>query len=147
MNTITKIVNFFNKAVPNPTSKNFNTQLGCDMEETAEMLQSLRGHSMETDEALKAFTNQVIEFANKLKTGEIKVEVENRVDFLDAICDKTVTSVGLAVYENMDVEKGLDEVAESNNSKFDLDGNPIFDQNMKIIKGPNYFKANLQQYV
>lgn len=147
MNTITKIVNFFNKAVPNPTSKNFNTQLGCDMEETAEMLQSLRGHSMETDEALKAFTNQVIEFANKLKTGEIKVEVENRVDFLDAICDKIVTSVGLAVYENMDVEKGLDEVAESNNSKFDLDGNPIFDQNMKIIKGPNYFKANLQQYV
>ena len=147
MNTITKIVNFFNKAVPNPTPKNFNTQLGCDMEETAEMLQSLRGHSMETDEALKAFTNQVIEFANKLKTGEIKVEVENRVDFLDAICDKTVTSVGLAVYENMDVEKGLDEVAESNNSKFDLDGNPIFDQNMKIIKGPNYFKANLKQYV
>ena len=147
MNTITKIVNFFNKAVPNPTSKNFNTQLGCDMEETAEMLQSLRGHSMETDEALKAFTNQVIEFANKLKTGEIKVEVENRVDFLDAICDKIVTSVGLAVYENMGVEKGLDEVAESNNSKFDLDGNPIFDQNMKIIKGPNYFKANLQQYV
>lgn len=147
MNTITKIMNFFNKAVPNPTSKNFNTQFGCDMEETAEMLQSLRGHSMETDEALKAFTNQVIEFANKLKTGEIKVEVENRVDFLDAICDKIVTSVGLAVYENMDVEKGLDEVAESNNSKFDLDGNPIFDQNMKIIKGPNYFKANLQQYV
>lgn len=147
MNTITKIVNFFNKAVPNPSSKNFNTQLGCDMEETAEMLQSLRGHNMETDEALKAFTNQVIEFANKLKTGEIKVEVENRVDFLDAICDKTVTAVGLAVYQKMDVENGLDEVAESNNSKFDLDGNPIFDQNMKIIKGPNYFKANLQQYV
>ena len=147
MNTITKIVNFFNKAVPNPTPKNFNTQLGCDMEETAEMLQSLRGHNMETDEALKVFTNQVTEFANKLKTGEIKVEVENRVDFLDAICDKTVTAVGLAVYEKMDVENGLDEVAESNNSKFDLDGNPIFDQNMKIIKGPNYFKANLKQYV
>lgn len=147
MNTITKIVNFFNKAVPNPTPKNFNTQLGCDMEETAEMLQSLRGHNMETDEALKAFTNQVTEFANKLKTGEIKVEVENRVDFLDAICDKTVTAVGLAVYEKMDVENGLDEVAESNNSKFDLDGNPIFDQNMKIIKGPNYFKANLKQYI
>lgn len=147
MNTIAKIVNFFNKAVPNPTSKNFNTQLGCDMEETAEMLQSLRGHNMETDEALKHFTHQVIEFANKLKTGEIKVEVENRVDFLDAICDKTVTAVGLAVYQKMDVENGLDEVAESNNSKFDLDGNPIFDQNMKIIKGPNYFKANLEQYV
>ena len=147
MNTITKIVNFFNKAVPNPTPKNFNTQLGCDMEETAEMLQSLRGHNMETDEALKVFTNQVTEFANKLKTGEIKVEVENRVDFLDDICDKTVTAVGLAVYEKMDVENGLDEVAESNNSKFDLDGNPIFDQNMKIIKGPNYFKANLKQYV
>lgn len=147
MNPINKIVNFFNKAVPEPTEKNFNTQLGCDLEETAEMLSALRGHNMESDERLIAFTKQMIEFADKLKRGEIKVEVENRVDFLDAICDKTVTAVGLAVYQKMDVENGLDEVAESNNSKFDLDGNPIFDQNMKIIKGPNYFKANLKQYV
>lgn len=147
MNPITKIVNFFNKAVPEPTEKNFNTQLGCDLEETAEMLSALRGHNMEADERLIAFTKQMIDFADKLKRGEIKVEVKNRVDFLDAICDKTVTAIGLAVYQKMDVENGLDEVAESNNSKFGLDGNPIFDENMKIIKGPNYFKANLQQFV
>lgn len=144
---IGRIVRWFNKAVPEPTEKNFNTQVGCDFEESAELLEALQGHNLEADEAIKAFISQVRDFATKLKTGEIKVEVKNRVDFLDAVCDKIVTSTGMATYKKMDVESGLEEVVASNESKFDLDGNPIFDENMKIMKGPNYWKANLESFV
>lgn len=145
--TINRIVNWFKKAVPEPNEKNFNTQVGCDFEESAELLDALQGHNLETDDALKAFASQVRDFATKLKTGEIKVEVKNRVDFLDAICDKIVTSTGMAVYEKMDIESGLEEVAASNDSKFGIDGNPLFDDNKKILKGPNYWKANLVSFV
>lgn len=145
--SIRRIVRWFNKAVPNPTPVNFNTQLGCDLEEQWEMLNAIEANNLESEEALTAFSAQLLEFANKLKKGEIILKVKNRVDFLDAICDKIVTSTGLATYERMDVEAGLEEVAASNESKFDLDGNPIFDENMKIKKGPNYWKANLESYV
>ena len=145
--SIGRIVKWFKKAVPEPTEKNFNTQFGCDLEETVELLAACEGHNMETDEALKIFQNQIYDFAEKLKKGEIKLIVKNRVDFLDAVCDKIVTSTGMAVFQNMDVEAGLEEVSASNDSKFDLDGNPIFDDNRKIMKGPNYWKANLESFV
>ena len=39
----------------------------------------------------------------------------------------------------------LHEVNRSNWSKF-VDGNPVFDENMKIVKGPNYFKPDLSKF-
>lgn len=145
--SIHRIVNWFKKAVPEPTEKNFNTQIGVHLEEVTEMLASLHGHNMETDEALKVFQNQVYDFAEKLKKGEIKVIVENRLDFLDAICDQIVTGTGAAIYQNMDIESAIEEVAASNDSKFDTDGNVLFNDDLKIIKGPNYWKPDLRPFV
>lgn len=47
----------------------------------------------------------------------------------------------------MDVPGGFGEVNRSNLSKFGENGEPIFDQNLKLIKGPNYFKADLEKYL
>ena len=41
----------------------------------------------------------------------------------------------------------LDEVQNSNMSKLDKDGKPIYNEAGKVMKGPNYFKPNLSKFV
>ena len=145
--TIAQIKEWFDTAVPEPTARNFTTQLGCDLEEGVELLESLQGNTLEAEERLKVFIQQMHEFAESMKRGEISVSVKNRVAFLDAVCDKIVTGTGLAAYEKMDIETALDVVNASNWSKFDEFGNPIFDENNKIIKSKHYFKPDLTTLV
>ena len=38
------------------------------------------------------------------------------------------------------------EGGNSNMSKLGLDGKPIFNENGKVMKGPNYYKPNLKNY-
>ncbi len=86
--------------------------------------------------------------ASRLKTmpnGVVVVE-ENRLAFLDAMVDQVVTATGSAQHLGMNIAGGLDEVNRSNWSKF-VDGKPIFDENGKIAKGPDYFKADLSPFV
>lgn len=146
---IHQIAEWFRKAVPHPTQKNFTTQLGVHIEEVAEMCEQLRGDTALDEAALNEFVQCMKKFSVDLKAGAVDVVLpeKNRIEFLDGICDQVVTGVGLAVYQNLDVESGLQEVADSNDSKFGVDGNPIFDENMKIIKGPNYRKPNLAAFV
>ena len=70
-----------------------------------------------------------------------------REEFLDGICDQIVTATGVGFMAKMNVAGGFGEVNRSNASKFGENGEPIFDPNLKLIKGPNYFKPNLKQYI
>lgn len=146
--TINRIVNWFEKAVPEPTKQNFNTQLGVHIEEFVEMMNEVSVGIGEVEEYSRILES-LHDLADKFKTGvmDANVQPENRANFLKEICDQFVTGTGLAYYEGMDVESALEETAASNESKFDLDGNPIFDDNKKIIKGPHYWKPELRPFV
>jgi predicted HAD superfamily Cof-like phosphohydrolase len=39
----------------------------------------------------------------------------------------------------------FNEIHRSNMSKLDEDGNPIYREDGKIMKGPNYFKPNFKK--
>ena len=41
----------------------------------------------------------------------------------------------------------FDEVQRSNMSKLDLNGKPIYSQQGKVLKGPNYFAPNLSKFI
>lgn len=86
--------------------------------------------------------------ANFLKANDEVVTVlpEDRANFLDAIIDQIVTGTGVGQHCGFPVVDALAEVNASNFSKFD-EGLPIVDANGKIMKGPNYFKASLDQFV
>ena len=43
------------------------------------------------------------------------------------------------------IEEVFDEIQRSNMSKLDTNGNPIFREDGKILKGENYFKPNIKQ--
>ncbi|MPW63497.1 hypothetical protein C0208_01475 [Moraxella catarrhalis] len=147
-NPVTAIIDWFKKAKPQPSIKNIFTQLGCHFEEISEMLDTIPECEVMADEMNTAAIN--------LKTADIDVygeQMENtisaidKVELLDSLCDQIVTALGVGYDLGFDMEGALWEVIKSNYSKFDDDGNPIFDENMKITKGNNYFKPNLEKYI
>ena len=146
---IQKTMDFFSKAFPEPKSKNIHTQLGVHYEEIAEMTRALKGLDAKT-----AFVIKMVADANELMARYLKesdnvldLSSSDRVEILDGICDQIVTATGFGYMLRMDVAGGFGEVNRSNFSKFGENGEPIFDQNLKMVKGPNYFKPSLDQFV
>ena len=146
--SIEKIVSWFERATPEPTPTNFNVQLGCHLEELAEMLRTLKGNDGYSHLQVGILTKTISNYADSLKSGNLSVALpkENRVEFLDGVLDQIVTATGLGVYQQMQVVDGLNEVADSNESKFE-DGKPLRNENQKIIKGKDYFKPQLDRFV
>lgn len=146
---ITKTMEFLLKGFPIVVSKNQHTQLGVHFEEIAEMLECIKSEDNFTQKYIENVQRVIVGFSAYLKREDnvIFVPVENREDFLDSICDQLVTAVGVGYVNNVDIVGGFGEVNRSNLSKFDNNGNPILDNNMKLIKGPNYYKANLKPFV
>lgn len=151
--TVSQIYNWFSKAVPEPEPQNIQTQIAVHFEEVAEMLSVISDAGTEMRNREEAeFVKNVMEFFQKrLKndtTGTyIKLDEINRTELLDALCDQIVTAIGVANFLGMDILGALKEVADSNDSKFDENGDPIFNEARKIVKGPNYFKPSLSKFV
>ena len=147
-----QIYNWFAKAVPEPAQKNKDTQLGVHFEEIAEMLQILmktapNGGVGSAFEHIAVAHAGILSLAEALKCGGISfAEDFSGIDMLDALADQMVTAIGVGYMYGYDVVGGLGEVADSNDSKFE-NGEPIFNENMKIMKGYNYFRPDLAQYV
>jgi predicted HAD superfamily Cof-like phosphohydrolase len=147
-NAVETCLGFFQKAVPEPADKNFTTQLGCHFEEVHEHLLELIPTTPETLNLLNEAKRATHALAEHLKTqGGVEIAPGRRLEFLDALCDQLVTAIGVAHMSGMDIVGGFDETNRSNLSKFDANGDPIFDQNMKVSKGPNYTKSDLTPFV
>ena len=100
-----------------------------------------------------SFSNDKI---NKLRIDLIKEELEelteamNNKDLLevaDALTDILYVTYGAGHAFGIDLDKCFEEVQNSNMSKLGEDGKPIYNQNGKVMKGPNYFKPNLNQFL
>ena len=93
---------------------------------------------------------------NKLRLDLIKEELEelteamNNKDLLevaDALTDILYVTYGAGHAFGIDLDKCFDQVQKSNMSKLDKDGKPIYNQAGKVMKGPNYFKPDLNQFL
>lgn len=140
-------LDFFKAAVPAPTNKNVMTQMGCHFEEVREMIQEIIPANGEAAYILNQAEMAVHQLAEMLKRHEDSISGVNRVGMLDAIADQMVTAIGSAYMMRMNILGGFIEVNQSNLSKFDKNGYPIFDKNQKVTKGPFYKKAELEQFV
>lgn len=149
MSDIQVTYDWFKKAIPEPTSKNFHTQLGVHLEEVGEMLEELNALTSTTQEMLTNTLNALQKFADHLKGNDLNIEVRagRETEFLDALCDQIVTATGVGYMESYLVPQALAEINASNWSKFDNENNPIFDENKKIIKSTNYFKPRLDKFI
>lgn len=133
---------WFVRAVPKPTPRNFDVQMGCHLEEVHEMLMATKGTDSKSEHALMAVEQALKVYADGLKSGEFSNVVHDRLEFLDALPDQIVTATGLGHMQGMDVVEATKRTNESNWSKF-VDGQPVFNEHGKIAKGPNYKKVDL----
>ena len=93
---------------------------------------------------------------NKLRLDLIKEELTelteamNNNDLLevaDALTDILYVTYGAGHAFGIDLDKCFDEVQNSNMSKLDESGKPIYNEHGKVMKGPNYFKPDLSKFV
>ena len=63
----------------------------------------------------------------------------------DALTDILYVTYGAGHAFGVDLDKCFDEVQNSNMSKLGLDGKPIYNENGKVMKGPNYFKPDINK--
>ena len=131
---LNEIVEWFNEAVPEPTDRNRQVQVGVHFEEVTEMMTAFR---------VAGLTNVL---ADNLKGGRLRLPEPNRIELLDSLCDQIVTAVGVAHMYGMDIEGALTEVNRSNYSKF-VDGHAMFNAQGKIAKPPTYTPPDLTPYV
>jgi len=65
----------------------------------------------------------------------------------DALTDILYVTYGAGHAFGIDLDKCFLEVQNSNMSKLDDNGKPIYNENGKVMKGPNYFKPNLNKFI
>ena len=93
---------------------------------------------------------------NKLRIDLIKEELEelseamknkDLLEIADALTDILYVTYGAGHAFGIDLDKCFEEVQNSNMSKLDENGKPIYNESGKVMKGPNYFKPDLSKFV
>ena len=80
------------------------------------------------------------ELGQAIKDKDIK-------EVADALTDILYVTYGAGHAFGIDLDKCFDEVQNSNMSKLDENGKPIYNESGKVMKGPNYFKPDLSKFV
>ena len=93
---------------------------------------------------------------NKLRIDLIKEELDelqeamknnDLLEVADALTDILYVTYGAGHAFGIDLDKCFDEVQNSNMSKLGENGDPIYNESGKVMKGPNYFKPDLSKFV
>ena len=71
------------------------------------------------------------------------------VDIADALGDQLYILCGTILKHGMQhiIEDVFNEIHSSNMSKLGEDGKPVYREDGKILKGPGYFKPNLNKFL
>ena len=93
---------------------------------------------------------------NQLRISLIKEELDELIEAMnkkdlvevaDALTDILYVTYGAGHAFGINLDDCFEEVQNSNMSKLDKDGKPIYNDKGKVMKGPNYFKPDLSKYI
>ena len=88
--------------------------------------------------------NLIKEELSELEEAVIKKDIK---EVADALTDILYVTYGAGHAFGIDLDKCFNEVQNSNMSKLDSNGKPIYNFDGKVMKGPNYFKPDLKKFV
>ena len=100
--------------------------------------------SLSTDKINKLRLDLIKEELNELKDA---MDNKDLLEVADALTDILYVTYGAGHAFGINLDKCFDEVQNSNMSKLDENGKPIYNVSGKVMKGPNYFKPNLSKFV
>ena len=85
----------------------------------------------------------------KEELGELKeaMDTKDLKEVADALTDILYVTYGAGHAFGINLDKCFEEVQNSNMSKLDSDGKLIYNNNGKVMKGPNYFKPDLTKFI
>ena len=83
---------------------------------------------------------------NELKDA-IKNNNNDIIEVADALTDILYVTYGAGHSFGINLDKCFNEVQDSNMSKLDENKQPIYNDNGKVMKGPNYFPPNLKKII
>ena len=80
---------------------------------------------------------------------ELKQAIVNKdlLEVADALTDILYVTYGAGHAFGIDLDSCFEEVQNSNMSKLGEDGNPIYNDAGKVMKGPKYYKPDLSKFV
>ena len=80
------------------------------------------------------------EFKEAIKSNDLK-------EVADALTDILYVTYGAGHAFGINLDKCFEEVQQSNMSKLSEDGKPIYNEAGKVMKGPKYFKPDLNKFL
>ena len=83
---------------------------------------------------------ELMEFKEAVDKKDIK-------EVADALTDILYVTYGAGHAFGINLDSCFEEVQNSNMSKLGSDGKPIYNESGKVMKGPDYFKPNLNKFV
>ena len=93
---------------------------------------------------------------NTLRVSLIKEELDELIEAInkkdlvevaDALTDILYVTYGAGHAFGINLDDCFEEVQNSNMSKLNKDGKPIYNNKGKVMKGPNYFKPDLNKFI
>ena len=93
---------------------------------------------------------------NALRVSLIKEELDELIEAMnkkdlvevaDALTDILYVTYGAGHAFGINLDDCFEEVQNSNMSKLDKYGKPIYNDKGKVMKGPNYFKPDLSKFI
>lgn len=80
---------------------------------------------------------------------ELKVAIAKKdiKEVADALTDILYVTYGAGHSFGINLDNCFQEVQSSNMSKLGKDGKPIYDEKGKVMKGPNYYKPDLEKFI
>ena len=100
--------------------------------------------SFSSDKINKLRIDLIVEELEELKEG---MNNKDLLEVADALTDILYVAYGAGHAFGIDLDKCFDEVQNSNMSKLGENGEPIYNESGKVMKGPNYFKPDLSKFV
>ena len=89
---------------------------------------------------IKLIEEEFLELKEAIKNKDIK-------EVADALTDILYVTYGAGHAFGIDLDKCFDEVQRSNMSKLGKDGKPLYSENGKVLKGPDYISPNFSKIV
>ena len=85
----------------------------------------------------------------KEELDELKEAIDSHdiKEVADALTDILYVTYGAGHAFGINLDKCFEEVQNSNMSKLGPDGKPIYNEQGKVMKGPDYFKPDLNKFV
>ena len=80
---------------------------------------------------------------------ELKVAIAKKdiKEVADALTDILYVTYGAGHSFGINLDNCFQEVQSSNMSKLGKDGKPIYNEKGKVMKGPNYYKPDLEKFI